>query len=321
MRVFVEVDHLVQLKCLEAAIKLKAQFSGSVYIQICAFAQDPIFSGPKAVSNRDFFDAAMEAEEVEVIGSTPYVEKSEEMMRLNVDHTMKKAKSLDKHVDFHLDYNLDPEQPVMVQYVLETANQIDWRRGKTDKGIVLGHCTRLTLFSREEWRSLAENISSNDFPISFIGLPTSDLFIQGRPPESSGGGQRPRGTLQIPQMIQQYGLDAAIAINNVGNAFTPHGSCDPLALASSAIGIYQAGTKADMECLFACVSSFAKAAIGLGDGQGIKVGGAADFVLFETNERRPGSLANQRPRLGLQDLVCDPLNNRKVIYAGNLVEL
>lgn len=318
MRVFTEVDHVVQLKCLEAAMDLKQHFSGSIRIQICAFAQEPIFSGPDAKSNKELFDLAFEVEEVEVIGSTPYVEQSEAKMCLNIDHTMKKANSLNKHVDFHLDYNLDIKQPVMARYVMDVASRIDWRRGETDKGIVLGHCTRLTLLSQMEWRSLAEAIKRDDLPVSFIGLPTSDLFIQGRPQEGSGGGERPRGTLQIPQMVQQYGLDTAIAINNVGNAFTPHGSCDPLMLAILAIGIYQAGTQADVECLFGCVSSSAKLVIGLGDGQGIKVGGHADFVLFKS-ENKNGGLANERPRLGLQDLVCDPPRNRRTIYAGNLI--
>jgi hypothetical protein len=63
--------------------------------------------------------------------------------------------------------------------------------------------------------------------------------MMGRPSEPSAAGQRPRGTLQIPQMIQRFGFSAAIGINNLGNAFTPHGSCDPLSLASFGVGIYQ----------------------------------------------------------------------------------
>ena len=72
--------------------------------------------------------------------------------------------------------------------------------------------------------------------------------MMGRPSKESGGGERPRGTLQILQMVER-GFSAAIGINNVGNAFTPYGSCDPLALASFAVGTYQAGTKRDAEIL------------------------------------------------------------------------
>lgn len=44
MRAFVEVDQEVGLKCLEAGLELKEEFRARCYIQICVFAQDPIFS-------------------------------------------------------------------------------------------------------------------------------------------------------------------------------------------------------------------------------------------------------------------------------------
>jgi hypothetical protein len=71
----------------------------------------------------------------------------------------------------------------------------------------------------------------------------------GRPHEEAGSSERFRGTLQVPQMIKRYGLQAALGVNNVGNAFTPHGGCDPLSVASLGVGIYQAGTKTDAETL------------------------------------------------------------------------
>lgn len=59
-----------------------------------------------------------------------------------------------------------------------------------------------------------------------------------------------RGTLPIPKMIKEYKLNAAIAVNNVGNAFTPQGTCDPLSVASLGVAVYQAGTKNDSEILY-----------------------------------------------------------------------
>jgi len=44
MRAFVEVDHTVGMKCLEAGLALKERFKDRCYIQICVFAQDPIFT-------------------------------------------------------------------------------------------------------------------------------------------------------------------------------------------------------------------------------------------------------------------------------------
>jgi hypothetical protein len=61
---------------------------------------------------------------------------------------------------------------------------------------------------------------------------------------------RYRGTLHIPEIIEERGLQAAIAVNNVGNAFTPQGNCDPLSVASLGVGLYSRGTIRDMDLLF-----------------------------------------------------------------------
>ena len=128
------------------------------------------------------------------------------------------------------------------------AKARDWTYTSRGRTIVLSHCTRLTLFSAEEWHSLRTRVA--DLPISFIGLPTSDLYMMGRPDEKALSGQRVRGTLQVPEMIEKYDLKGAIGVNNIGNAFTPQGNCDPMSLVSMGVGLYQAGTKKDTELLY-----------------------------------------------------------------------
>jgi cytosine/adenosine deaminase-related metal-dependent hydrolase len=46
MRAFVEVDEVVGTKCLDAGLALKKEFLDRCYVQICVFAQDPVFSYP-----------------------------------------------------------------------------------------------------------------------------------------------------------------------------------------------------------------------------------------------------------------------------------
>ena len=71
-----------------------------------------------------------------------------------------------------------------------------------------------------------------------------------------------------------------LALINVGNAFTPQGSCDPLSIDSLGVGVYQAGTKVDAQVLYDCVSSGAKASIGYPQSESlIESGASADFVL------------------------------------------
>lgn len=44
MRAFVEVDQGVGMKCLDAGLALKEEFKKRCHVQLCVFAQDPIFS-------------------------------------------------------------------------------------------------------------------------------------------------------------------------------------------------------------------------------------------------------------------------------------
>ncbi|KAI9746090.1 MAG: hypothetical protein M1818_000771 [Claussenomyces sp. TS43310] len=246
MRAFVEVDPEVALKCLEAGLLLKQEFRDRCYIQICAFAQDPVFSQDDGGHcMRQLLATAAGKDGVDVIGSTPYVETSPESEKANVEWMIGLARKLYLHLDFHLDYNLRPDAEPVVHHVIRQLKAMRW---PVFRAVTLGHCTRLTLFTTSQWQQLRDSIG--DLPVSFVGLPTSDMFMMGRPTSGSiGGGERVRGTLQILQMITEYGLQGAIGVNNVGNAFTPQGTCDPLSVATLGVGVYQAGTKAHAEIL------------------------------------------------------------------------
>lgn len=324
MRVFVEVDHVVKLTNLEVAIQLKRDFQHLIRVQICAFAQDPLFSTEDGPTNLQYIQAALNtySSEIEALGTTPYVEKlwngttRDANQRKNIEWAVVTSAEYGIHLDFHLDYDLNPSQQGMVYSVMRKVN-LKWTESNFDKTVAIGHCTHLTTHNHQTLEEYASLIKQCHTPIHFVGLPTSDLYMMGRsamsngpsfkrkrgcppPPlpsltkqpvgtpslgtpllgwdhsrsssssskESELSGHRPherlRGTMQVPAMIKDYGLDACIGVNNVGNAFTPYGDGDPLQLACWGVGIYHAGTVADAELLYDCVSSRARRAIGLG---------------------------------------------------------
>lgn len=118
-------------------------------------------------------------------------------------------------------------------------------------------------------------------------------------------------------MIQNYGLNGAIGINNVGNAFTPQGSCDPLSIASLGVGVYQAGTKADAQVLYDCVSSGAKASIGYPQSESlIGSGASADFVLVGEEHSVYGDQFPSRRRRFLKEVIYNPPVERRIIKGG-----
>jgi cytosine/adenosine deaminase-related metal-dependent hydrolase len=241
MRAFVEVDGVVQLKCLQAGLKLKQEYKDICDIQICAFAQLPLFSGSdQGAEVRKLMTMAAANEDVEVLGSTPYVEDDEAKSKENAHWITELALEHKKHLDLHLDYFLEVDKQPLIWDVLKILKELRWSK-VGDMQVTLGHCTRLTRFCKQDWLRLRQEIG--ELPLSFVGLPTSDLFMM-RTPENL------RGTLPIIELIEQYGLNAAISINNVGNAFTPQGNCDPLSLAQLAVGLYQAGTRKHAELLY-----------------------------------------------------------------------
>jgi cytosine/adenosine deaminase-related metal-dependent hydrolase len=329
MRTFVEVDHTVQHICLKAAAELKEKWKQACEIQIVCFAQDPIFSTEHGDQNMRLVSEALDKyPQIDVLGTTPYVETSVDAAMANIDWAIDRALALDKHLDFHLDYNLDTTKEPLVWHVLHTLKQRGWTTGLTTKRVMLGHCTRLTLLSENEWIRIARDIHENDLPVSFVGLPTSDIYMAssaGVNGSETAPQSRPRGTLQILEMIRKYGLDAVIAVNNVGNSFTPWGAPDPLALACLGVGVYQAGSQDDAELLFECVSTRARAAIGLsGSGSGsvsglcIREGSRPDLLLVCCRDDTGCGLV--RPRTNAAEVVWTPPErvNRDVVSSGRL---
>ena len=249
MRAFVEVDNIVGFKCLDAGLRLKEEFKHSCKVQICVFQQEPVFSGGKNdPEGASMIEKALERDGVDVLGSTPYVEQNDVLMLANIEWAFKTALKHNKHLDFHIDYNLDGQKVPLVPYVVEMTKIMKWVDISKERTIVLGYCTRLTLLNSQEWQYLQTQVSG--LPIFFLGLPTSDIFMMGKPDKDERGGERVRGTLQITELIHKHNLNGAIGVNNVGNAFTPQGNCDPMSIASIGVGLYQAGTKTDTDILY-----------------------------------------------------------------------
>ncbi|KAF2757808.1 cytosine deaminase protein-like protein [Pseudovirgaria hyperparasitica] len=307
MRAFVEVDGQVNFRCLHAGLQLKSEFVERCSIQICAFAQLPLFSGEDGGEEiRVLMIEAAQTEGVDVVGSTPYVETEVSKCKQNMRWISSLAIANDKMLDLHMDYHLDDQKEPMIWSALQTIKERGWNE-RGGKGICMGHCTRFTLFESDEWERLRDECRS--LPVSFVGLPTSDLFII-RPAPGA------RGTLPITALIRDFDLNAAIAVNNVGNAFTPHGSCDPLAVACLGVGVYHAVTKADAELLYECVSIRAKTLIGeeqtASGSLELSVGDPADFVIFDRDDH------GWRNRKSIAEAVYDAGNSRQTIRRGKI---
>jgi hypothetical protein len=330
MRAFVELDHVTKLQPLKTAIQLKDAFADFVDVQICAFAQDPIFSTEHGEKNRCIVEEALEkyVSSIEVIGTTPYVESDDQAQKKNIQWAIQTALEYRKHLDFHIEFNLNEGDPMeQFNYLVDELVANSWPTHPGAPTVVLGHATRLTLASHTELTQFSERLRATKLPIHFVGLPTSDLFMMGRPNSDENSKQkaplsRQCGTLHVPKMIQDYGLNACLSVNNVGNAFTPYGNGDPLGIASWGVGIFHAGTGDDATLLYEAVSTRAMDAIRPleVDYRGkcmMKEGKQVNPMLLIKNEESVEINSSgrtlqvpSRQRLSIKDIVWDPPETR-----------
>ncbi len=267
MRAHVEVDETVHFACVDAGLRLRKLFRDICHVQVAGeapsffsssavvngfctpvFAQDPLFASAtddRPGLNYALLQSAIRRHGVEAIGSAPYVEPSIHHAKRNIDLIFDLAFEAGIHVDFHLDYNLEPSAEPLIWYVLEQLRQrIQSGRWRPGCQVCVGHATRLTLFSHEEWTAFRAAIVDERLPLTLVGLPPSDLYMMGRNLDYA-----PRGTLNVPKLATAYGLRVAMSVNNVENAFTPQGPVDPLSLCPLGVAVFQAGTKIDCRTL------------------------------------------------------------------------
>ncbi|KAF5621310.1 cytosine deaminase [Fusarium tjaetaba] len=330
MRAFVEVDSVTELKTLEVGLRLKKEFEDFLEVQICAFAQDPIFSTEKGEANRAMLEKALErfGSDIEVIGSTPYVESDPEAQNQNIRWAIETALKHGKHLDFHIEFNLEGDGTHMsvFDHVIEELKRLKWPTHPGAPTVVFGHATRLTRASHDDLVKLSQKLRETKLPVHFVGLPTSDLYMMGRHgsdrPEQSEPLSRLCGTIMVPKLIKDFGINACLSVNNVGNPFTPHGDGDPLKIASLGVGLFHAGTVDDAKILYEAVSTRAMDAL-----NPRTEGHHAMFTLAEFRPMMPMLLYKNeenmeirselrsiqvpaRQRLSIQDIVWDPPETR-----------
>ena len=226
----------------------------------------------------------MRREGVSVVGSAPYVEPTFHQAKKNIQLIFQAVigsqEAFPRHIDFHLDYNLDPTVEPLIYEVIAQARAYysrysldcasEYGKETSEVGglqqnldtmprlccdnknsigplITIGHATRLQLLLPSEWHKLHAAIG--DLPITIVGLPQSDMYIQGREHQSNPLGP-PRSTLRVPLIEEAYGIKVAMAVNNVDNAFTPQGTLDPLSsLVTFGVAIFQAATPKEIRSL------------------------------------------------------------------------
>jgi cytosine deaminase len=273
LRTHADVDAVVGLRHVEAALELRSTYSDRIAIQVVAFIPAHV-----ALEDRASWQKLEEALRLgcDAVGGTTGARGSEG------SEFMRRVVALAEHhgcmVDVHLDETLDSA----VQNLAGLAT-LTIERGLQGR-VVASHCCSLSVAPparrAEAIRRAAEA------GIHVIALPLTNLYLQGR---ESGL----RGLPPVTELLAA-GVNVACGSDNVQDSFFPAGNADPL-FAAQVLGI--AAQLADSRYLFEAVTLRAARAIGLSaEPDWCRAGAAACFSVADCGaEDDPVSSLPSRP--------------------------
>jgi cytosine/creatinine deaminase len=259
-RVHAEVDPVLGLTSLEAALELRQRWRGTLELQVCAFPQDGIQRLP---GTEDLLREALRLG-ADVIGGVPYVDPGH---RAHVDTVLALADEFGKPADFHVDFSDDPAV-LDVGYIAERTLAL----GLTGR-VAVGHVTTLATLPPARLAPLLELLAQAE--LSVLTLPATDLHLGGR-----GDAYNTRRGLTPVRALLAAGVNLAAGSNNVRNAFTPFGNADPLEIGLLLMVGAHLSDREDLPTVWQALTANGARALGLAE-YGLAEGRPANLVLFE----------------------------------------
>ena len=262
-RVHAEVDPVLGLASLEAALELRQRWHGTLDLQVCAFPQDGIQRLP---GTEDLLREALRIG-ADLVGGVPYVDPDH---HAHIDTVLALAEQFGCPADFHVDFADDPAI-LNVAYIAEQT----LARGLTGR-VAVGHVTALAALSPERLAPLVELLARAK--LSVLTLPATDLHLGGR-----GDTYNVRRGLTPVRTLLAGGVNVAAGSNNVRNAFTPFGNANPLEIGLLLMVGAHLSDRDDVPTVWQTLTVNAARALGLSD-YGLAEGHPANLVLFEASD-------------------------------------
>ncbi|MFC4775796.1 amidohydrolase family protein [Paenibacillus sp. GCM10023252] len=269
MRCHAEVDPILGLTAVEAALELKEQVRELLDLQVVVFPQEGIMASP---GTAELMEEALRMGG-DVVGGIPYQDGD---AAAHIEHVFSLAQRYGKPLDFHVDFSDHPEQLDILTIADRTiAAGMEGR-------VAAGHVTSLGSVPLEAAARAASLISRAG--ISVMCLPQTDLYLGGR-----GDKEHPRRGLTPVKLLQEHGVNVVIGVNNVRNPFTPFGTADPLEAGWLLASTAYMGSDEDARRVLHMLTHGAAQAIGAEE-YGVRLGANADLVLLPSRDERSALL-------------------------------
>ncbi|MGA7788483.1 MAG: amidohydrolase family protein [Xanthobacteraceae bacterium] len=289
MRTHVEVDPRIGLKGFYAIRRLKQDYAWAIDIEICVFPQEGLLDDP---GTEELLIAACE-QGAALIGGCPYTDSDPHGQ---IARIFAIARQFDCDIDFHLDFDIDPERMDLEEVCRQT--EITGWGGR----VAVGHVTKLSALDGERFAVIARRLA--DAGVAVTVLPATDLFLMGRNHDHNV----PRGVTPAHRLLE-HGVVCSIASNNVLNPFTPFGDCSLVRMANFYANVAQIGRTSELASCFDMVTALPAKLMNL-HGYGITIGGPADLVVLDCQDRSGAVAELARPLFGMKNgrrtFVCPP---------------
>jgi cytosine deaminase len=206
-RVFVDVDSVVGLRCLNAAIKLKREFGGLIDVQVVAFPQEGLVGKPENV------ELLYKAAELgaDVVGGIPWYENSADDASQHLDKVISVAKSLDKDIHIVADDTDDPLSTNILSFISKCL-----REGLKDR-CSASQCRGALDSPNEAYVERVVKLAKL-VGLSVVENPQTSLILSG------GGSTHPfkRGITRIIEFASA-GVNVAAGQDDIQDAYYPYG--------------------------------------------------------------------------------------------------
>lgn len=284
-RLQVEVDPIVRLRGMEAALELREAWRGRFGLQLVVFPQEGIEQQP---GTEGLMREAMRMGG-DAVGGVPYNDTDPER---HLDIVFKLAGESGKGVDLHLDFTDDPGDRRIESVCRRTL------AAGLQGQVAVGHLTSLGAMDEGTIARIAGLIA--EAGIHVLPLPATDLFLCGRGPVPP----RHRSLTPVKALLRA-GANVSIASNNIRNAFTPSGRGDLLEISLLLACVAHMSGAAERTLIPPMFTANAAKVLGVEDQYGIAPGKDADFTVLDTQN--------------YNDIIIDQPEKRWVVKGGRVV--
>lgn len=253
IRTHVDVGHGIELRAVEALLRVRERLGDLVDLQIVALTSQ--LTGREGIENRARLREAL-AMGADVAGGAPHVDPDPVG---HVEACLAIADELGCPVDLHADENLRGESDDLLR--LARAVSAGFAHPS-----VASHCVSLGVCDELTQVAVAEEVAAAG--VAVVTLPVANLYLQGR--------DRPVGTprgLTAIRALGRAGVTVAGGGDNIQDPFVPVGKADPLVTAQYLV---VAGHLEPDEA-YSFVSDRARSVMGL-PRVGLEVGSPADLL-------------------------------------------